>query len=85
MKKLFLLTAGMLLLATTASAQELKKVYNEDINPLEQVAEAGWKLENVTYDLHHSEYVTGNVMTEYEEKFTAKGNPICRLVAYREH
>lgn len=52
---------------------------------LEQVAEAGWKLENVTYDLHHSEYVTGNVMTEYEEKFTAKGNPICRLVAYREH
>ena len=40
MKKLFLLTAGLLLLATTASAQELKKVYNEDINPLEQVAEA---------------------------------------------
>ena len=51
---------------------------------LEQVTLAGWKLENYTYDLHHSPYVEGNVMTEYEEKFTAKGNPICRLVAYRE-
>ena len=40
-----------------------------------------WK--NHTYDLHHSEYNEGNVMTEYEEKFSAKGNPICRLVAYR--
>lgn len=50
---------------------------------LEQVAEAGWKLENFTYDLHHSEYAKGNVMTEYEEKFSAIGNPICRLVAYR--
>lgn len=51
---------------------------------LEQVVEAGWILENHTFDLHHSEYVEGNVMTEYEEKFTALGNPICRLVAYRE-
>ena len=50
---------------------------------LEQVEEAGWILENHTYDLHHSEYNEGNVMTEYEEKFSAKGNPICRLVAYR--
>lgn len=50
---------------------------------LEQVEEAGWILENHTYDLHHSEYNEGNVMTEYEEKFSAKGNPICLLVAYR--
>ena len=50
---------------------------------LEQVEEAGWILENHTYDLHHSEYNEGNVMTEYEEKFSAKGNPMCRLVAYR--
>lgn len=50
---------------------------------LEQVELAGWKLENYTFDLHHSEYVEGNVMTEYEEKFSAMGNPICRLVAYR--
>lgn len=51
---------------------------------LEQVEEAGWQLDNVTFDLHHSEYVEGNVMTEYEERFTAKGNPICRLVAGRD-
>ena len=51
---------------------------------LEQVEEAGWTLDNHTFDLHHSEYVEGNVMTEYEEKFTAKGNPICRLVAHRD-
>ena len=51
---------------------------------LEQVEEAGWILENYTYDLHHSEYNEGNVMTEYEEKFSAKGNPICRLTAYRQ-
>lgn len=50
---------------------------------LEQVKETGWILENYTYDLHHSEYMEGNVMTEYEEKFSAKGNPICRLCAYR--
>lgn len=50
---------------------------------LEQVREAGWILENYTYDLHHSEFMEGNVMTEYEEKFSAKGNPICRLCTYR--
>ena len=50
---------------------------------VEQVPEANWKLENVTYDLHHSEYVEGNIMTEYESRFVAEGKPICRMVAYR--
>lgn len=50
---------------------------------LEQAKEAGWIVENYTYDLHNSPYVEGNVMTEYEEKFTAKGNKICRLCAHR--
>ncbi len=50
---------------------------------LEQIKEAEWILENYTYDLHNSEFNEGNVMTEYEEKFSAKGNPICRLTAYR--
>ena len=50
---------------------------------LEQVPEAGWKLENFTYDLHHSEYLEGNIMTEYETKFVAEGKPICRLVTNR--
>lgn len=47
---------------------------------LQQVEEAQWKLLNYTYDLHHSEYVEGNIMTEYEERFVEKGNAICRLV-----
>ncbi len=51
---------------------------------LEEVKEAGWKLENFTYDLHHSEYLPGNIMTEYEEKFVAESKPINRLVAYRD-
>ena len=50
---------------------------------LEQVPLAGWKLKDVTFDLHHSEYAEGNIMTEYEEKFSSLGNPIFRLVAYR--
>lgn len=50
---------------------------------LEQVPLAGWKLKDVTFDLHHSEYAGQNIMTEYEEKFSSMGNPIFRLVAYR--
>ncbi len=50
---------------------------------LEQVPEAGWQLKDVTFDLHHSEFAEGNIMTEYEEKFSSMGNPIFRLVAYR--
>ncbi|MBR1597410.1 MAG: tRNA (guanosine(46)-N7)-methyltransferase TrmB [Lachnospiraceae bacterium] len=47
---------------------------------LEQVEMADkWELLNHTYDLHNSPYVTGNVMTEYETRFVAKGNPICRM------
>lgn len=47
---------------------------------LEQVELAeNWKLINHTFDLHHSEYVEGNVMTEYETRFVEKGNAICRM------
>lgn len=42
-----------------------------------------WKLKDVTYDLHHSSNAAQNVMTEYEEKFSSRGMPIFRLVAYR--
>lgn len=47
---------------------------------LEQEKEAPhWTLLNYTFDLHNSQYVKGNVMTEYESRFVAKGNPICRM------
>ena len=49
---------------------------------LEQFDEAGWVKDYVTYDLHHSEYMEGNVMTEYEEKFSSMGNPICKVAAH---
>lgn len=51
---------------------------------LEQVEEAGWRLVSCTFDLHHDESMNaGNVMTEYEEKFSAMGNPIHKLIATR--
>lgn len=51
---------------------------------LEQVPEAGWNLVAQTWDLHNdSEIVKGNVMTEYESKFSQMGNPIHKLVANR--
>ena len=51
---------------------------------LEEVKESDWNLEFCTFDLHHDEeLVKGNVMTEYEEKFSSMGNPICKLIAKR--
>lgn len=50
---------------------------------LEQIKEAGWICDHVTYDLHHSEFNENNIMTEYETRFSAEGKPICRLEAYR--
>lgn len=51
---------------------------------VESVKEAGWHLDAVTYDLHHDEdMMKGNVMTEYEERFSAIGNPIHKLIARR--
>lgn len=50
---------------------------------LESIPEAGWRVDASTRDLHHSPMAAGNVMTEYEEKFSALGNPICKLIASR--
>ncbi len=52
---------------------------------LEQLPLAGWEAEKVTFDLHHDEeMIQGNIMTEYEEKFSALGNPICKYIIYRK-
>ncbi|MDO4275131.1 MAG: tRNA (guanosine(46)-N7)-methyltransferase TrmB [Eubacteriales bacterium] len=51
---------------------------------LEEVKEAGWNLLAHTFDLHHDqEMVKGNIMTEYEEKFSSMGNPIYKMVISR--
>ena len=51
---------------------------------LEELEPAGWKADTVTFDLHADEaLVRGNIMTEYEERFSAAGNPICKYVIRR--
>lgn len=43
-----------------------------------------WGLSECTYDLHHDEIMNvGNIMTEYEEKFSSMNHPICKLIAKR--
>lgn len=46
---------------------------------LEEITSLGLTPRIVTRDLHASENVAGNVMTEYERAFTEKGVPICML------
>ena len=51
---------------------------------LEQAEPAGWHLDAFTWDLHHDETLNqGNVMTEYEQKFSSMGNPICKMIISR--
>lgn len=50
---------------------------------LESIPAAGWKVTAHTFDLHHSEMAEGNVMTEYETKFSGEGKAICKLIAVR--
>lgn len=52
---------------------------------LEEIREKeGWRLDKYTYDLHRNDEMNqGNIMTEYEEKFSSLGNPINKLIATR--
>lgn len=51
---------------------------------VEELAPAGWHAEALTYDLHGDrELMEGNVMTEYEERFSSMGNPICKYIIAR--
>ncbi len=51
---------------------------------LEEVKASNWKLDAFTYDLHNDIAMNiGNVMTEYEEKFSSLGNPICKMIISR--
>lgn len=42
--------------------------------------ETGWQILASTRDLHHDPLGADNIMTEYEEKFSAQGNPICKMI-----
>ncbi len=50
---------------------------------LEQFAEAGLPMKDVTFDLV-ADARADNIMTEYEEKFSGQGTPICRCVVVLE-
>ena len=45
---------------------------------LQEICQFGWLIQNISLDLHNSDF-EGNVMTEYEEKFSAEGYRIYRL------
>lgn len=51
---------------------------------VEQAEIVKWNICGITYDLHHDEIMNrGNIMTEYEEKFSEKGNPIFKYIICR--
>lgn len=51
---------------------------------LDELTPAGWRAEKVTHDLHKEEdMMKGNIMTEYEEKFSSMGNPIYKYIIKR--
>jgi len=53
---------------------------------LDEARGAGWDIRVSTFDLHGDKLLCeGNVMTEYEEKFSKMGNPICKLIIARDN
>lgn len=47
---------------------------------IERYSELGFRMQNVSIDLHNSGF-EGNIVTEYEKRFTDLGQPIYRLEA----
>ena len=50
---------------------------------LEQIPIANWVILDYTKDLHHSKLKEGNILTEYEEKFSSQGKLIYKLITKR--
>ena len=48
---------------------------------IEELSQSGFMLKNVSLDLHNSGF-EGNIVTEYEKRFSDLGQPIYRLEAY---
>ncbi len=44
-----------------------------------EMKDFGMEISQITYDLHNE--FAGHIMTEFEQRFTSMGKPICRLVA----
>lgn len=51
---------------------------------VEEVSQSAFEIAKITYDLHNDPVMSaGNIMTEYEEKFSKKGNKICKYILRR--
>ncbi len=50
---------------------------------VEETKEAGWNMKAITYDLHNSDMNEGNIMTEYEIRFSSEGVPINKMIIER--
>ena len=72
----------------TPDGQVEFKTDNKDLFDIsiEEIKKPVWELPVVTFDLHNDSVLNeGNVMTEYETRFSQMGNPICKLIAVRNH
>ena len=81
-----LTSPAFLLLYRNVLAQEGTLEFKTDNRPLfdyslETAEKEGWTVLRKTLDLHADPLLSaGNIMTEYEEKFSSRGNPICKMV-----
>lgn len=70
-------------------AQDAAIAFKTDNRPLfdfsvVEAEDSGWNIDVCTYDLHaDAQLCEGNIMTEYEAKFSSMGNPIHKLVIHR--
>lgn len=71
-----LLTDGGVIVQKTDNA----KFYEFSLNSL---SDAGFRLRSMTFDLHNSN-ISGNIITEYEQRFISMGLPIYYLEAVLE-
>ena len=67
------------------SGEIYQKTYNMHFFEfsLEEFSAANYGLKNISLDLHNSGF-EGNIVTEYEKKFSDMGMPIYRLEAFVE-
>lgn len=53
---------------------------------VEEVKESVFEIKEISYDLHADSVMNeGNIMTEYEERFSAMGNPIYKYILVRKN
>lgn len=51
---------------------------------LETIKDYGFNIVYESFDFHNDELSKDNIMTEYEEKFSSRGQKICKLIARRK-